>query len=372
MQDQRRTDVGIAISQSSSPVDLAPDYKKVLDSRWRFMEVEYELDFPVSFPAVAGVSGAGGIGVDRIDVIRHGLPFAPAIESSTDNYMDTTASKSSGLFTFADDEYVYVERQYLNQLGADAVTDEVSIRVYNLPILEEYSAKKELVAGSSSEQGDVGVKVLDGSDNSVQVGQDYPVGFSVDTTKKILSVHKHGVQDINRSYTSNLRMASVDVGTDIMTYTVLEGETFWLQTVGEEVRFLAVTGQGGAMPGGLTEGQPYYIIPMSSNSFRLATTKANAEAGTYVNITSSGSLPVGIFWSKTISNDEIVHDIGYPPTYLLAQVDEYAGKRRVAPFKETTNVVFANNRTIRIRGIQAVAMGEYAYVILKDPAEIIG
>lgn len=372
MEDQRRTDVGISISQSGSPVDLAPDYKKVLDSRWRFMEVEHELDFPVSFPAVAADTNGIGIRSNRVNVMRHGLPFTPAIEASTLNEPSQNVTAKYDLYTFADDEYIYIEGQYFATLGAAAISDVVSIRVYNLPILEEYSAKKELVAGSSSEQGDVGVKVLDGSDNSVQVGQDYPVGFSVDTTKKILSVHKHGVQDINRTFYSTLRMGSVDVNADTMTYTVLEGDTSWLQTVGEEVRFFAVTGQGGAMPGGLTEGQSYYIIPMSSNSFRFATSKANAEAGVYVNITSTGSAPVNINWNKTISNDEIVHDIGYPPTYLLARVEEYAGKRRVHPFKETLYIVFANNRTIRIRGIQAMATGEYAYVILKDPAEVIG
>ena len=371
MDNQRRADVGISISQSGSPVDMAPDYKKVLDSRWRFLEVAYEVDFPLRLPARAPDAGTTQRQTTRVNVLRHNLKFTPGFESGTLNYIifDPGAYE---LYTFSDDEFIYIEASYYPPDGARALSTTIPIRVYNLPVLEEYEAPKELVAGSSSEQGDVGVKVLDGSDRSVRVGDDYPVGFSVDTTKKILSIHKHGVKDINRTLMSDLNMVSANASTDVITYTVRSGYTSWLETPGSEVSFLAVTGLGGALPGGLSESNRYYTIPVSSNSFKVATTRENALNGVAVNITSAGSTPVNIYHRQQVTDDLIVHDVGYPPTYLLARVDEIDGKRRAHPFKETLYIVFANSRTIRIQGVQAQPQGLWAYVILKDPAEIVG
>src|SRR5262249_37742689 len=56
------------------------------------------------------------------------------------------------------------------------------------------------------------------------------------------------------------------------------------------------TGQGpvmvsssGTLPGGLSASTAYYIISANSNNIKLATSKANATAGTAVNITSVGT-----------------------------------------------------------------------------------
>lgn len=46
---------------------------------------------------------------------------------------------------------------------------------------------------------------------------------------------------------------------------------------------------GGALPTGLTVGEGYYVVLVDANTFRLATTRKNALAGTYVNITTDGT-----------------------------------------------------------------------------------
>lgn len=370
MDNQRRVDVGISISQSGSPVDLAPDYKKVLDSRWRFMEVEYELDYPLRLPAISP-SGSSFARIEvRVNILRHSLGFEPAIEVGASGGSNSNIGEYS-LSYWADDEWVYALATYTNTEGAKAINTTIPIRVYNLPILQEYSAPSELVAGSSSEQGDVGVKVLDGSDRSVQVGQNYPVGFSVDTTKKILSVHRHGVKHINKMLTAQGAITNVNTTTDVLTYSPTEGYSSWIQTAGSPVFF--IPRGGGALPAPLASGNQYFVIPNNSNSFKVATTKSNALAGTAVNITTAGTLPIDAFHDERVTDDLIYHDVGYPPTYLLARVDELPnGKMRVGPFTDISAVVYANNQTIRIQGVQAVVSGLFAYVILKDPAEIVG
>jgi hypothetical protein len=45
----------------------------------------------------------------------------------------------------------------------------------------------------------------------------------------------------------------------------------------------------GSVPGGLTSGTTYYVIPVTSTTIKLATSSANAIANTAINITSAGS-----------------------------------------------------------------------------------
>lgn len=60
--------------------------------------------------------------------------------------------------------------------------------------------------------------------------------------------------------------------------------------------------------GGLNGGQVYFVIKASSTTFRLATTKANAIAGVYINITSVG-LSTNYFLALTLKD--------YGQTYLI-------------------------------------------------------
>ncbi len=45
----------------------------------------------------------------------------------------------------------------------------------------------------------------------------------------------------------------------------------------------------GSLPGGLSLSTDYYVIKVNVNSYQVASSKANADAGTQVNITSTGS-----------------------------------------------------------------------------------
>lgn len=49
------------------------------------------------------------------------------------------------------------------------------------------------------------------------------------------------------------------------------------------------TNSGGALPTGITAGTNYYAIPIDANTLHIATTAANAIAGTFVNTSSTGT-----------------------------------------------------------------------------------
>lgn len=70
---------------------------------------------------------------------------------------------------------------------------------------------------------------------------------------------------------------------------------------GDKVK-LSVTGSN-TIPAGLTAGTIYYVIAISSTSIKLATTLANAQAGTAIDITSVGS---GFFTITVAATDAII------------------------------------------------------------------
>ncbi len=50
-----------------------------------------------------------------------------------------------------------------------------------------------------------------------------------------------------------------------------------------------VSNSGGGLPAGLSALTNYFVIPINANTFYLATTLANAQAGTHIDITTNGT-----------------------------------------------------------------------------------
>lgn len=72
---------------------------------------------------------------------------------------------------------------------------------------------------------------------------------------------------------------------------------------------VTVSNSGGGLPAGLSAGTVYFIIKVSSTTFKLATTIANAEAGTAIDITSNGT---GTQTVVTVNPGTIMH-FAYDP-----------------------------------------------------------
>jgi hypothetical protein len=84
---------------------------------------------------------------------------------------------------------------------------------------------------------------------------------------------------------------TADAGTDLCTYTSTANYPSNLLT-GTRVRLTTTT----TLPGGLATATDYYLIRMSDSTFELATTYANALAGTQINITDAGTGTHTITW----------------------------------------------------------------------------
>lgn len=72
---------------------------------------------------------------------------------------------------------------------------------------------------------------------------------------------------------------------------------------------------GGVIPGGLAPVTDYWVIVVSANVIKLATSSANALAGTAINITSNGTLPLQLLQGVPFA----VPRIAAPGTQILSQ-----------------------------------------------------
>lgn len=84
---------------------------------------------------------------------------------------------------------------------------------------------------------------------------------------------------------------SADAGTDVCTYTSTANIPSNI-LLGTRVRLTTTT----TLPGGLSLATDYYVIKVTDSTFKLATSYANAVAGTAINITDAGTGTHTITW----------------------------------------------------------------------------
>jgi len=84
---------------------------------------------------------------------------------------------------------------------------------------------------------------------------------------------------------------TADAGTDVCTYTSTANFPSNILT-GTRVRLTTT----GTLPGGLATATDYYVVRLTDATFELATTYANALAGTQINITDAGTGTHTITW----------------------------------------------------------------------------
>ena len=100
------------------------------------------------------------------------------------------------------------------------------------------------------------------------------------TKQKAIIWSKDNVNGLNVAYYSAAAAASaVDTAAETITLTSHKFQT------GDTVQ----VSTSGGLPSGLSASTTYYVIDASSNTIKLATTLANATAGTAINLTSQGS-----------------------------------------------------------------------------------
>lgn len=377
---------GISVTRQGVPIDRAADYQKVLDSRWRFMEVEFVVSQYTNLP-VGIANGFQGY-TQRTNIFRHNLGFVPAfhgswkpIGSGYESYItDGYHPDLLGAGLWADEEYLYFDRVVDSMTNSAALQIQASALIYNLPILEPYQAPTEVAVGTAPTKSNYGMRALDGSDSSVTVDGSASHGFSVDTKKKIISVNRVGQKWINDYIFDDGRVTAVNTTTDVFTVEDLGGQGGFASRIGlgwmkTGVPIVIYPNDGVTFPGPLSQGVSYYLIQLTETTFKLALSEADAKAGTAINITSTGSLPATIRRGATADDRRVAHGADYPPSFLFCETMlDYDRTKPIAAQSlkhySATPLVTADNTYLYFNGVQAVYAGLISYIVLKDPLEV--
>ncbi len=186
---------GITISQEGIDVDRALDSQKVLDSGWRYFETAFEVEVSV-----------GQLNFDVVKLFEHKLGFVPAFDCW---------NITLGVYVLADDfgglrankDTIYFDGQDVSNI--DHSNCKFLLRVYNVPILEEYEAPivgTLPVGGSVSSSMGIKIVALTGSIDHQELSE-----FTLNTRGKALSIQKTGVAVANAG-TSNLAVITHNIG----------------------------------------------------------------------------------------------------------------------------------------------------------------
>ena len=365
------------ISQEGIDVQRAADYQKVLDSRWRFMEVAHEIDLTITVPPLSSSVSTEQI----VDIFQHNLGFTPAFHGSflpLQTFNPNFDPELIGARIYCNGEKMFFNRHVDAGTPVSAMNIRVKATIYNLPILEAYEAPAEATSNVGRVESDIGVRALDGTDSTVDISDSSSYGFSVDTKKKVISINKVVSKWINSWVFDDGKITSIDTATDICTFT--EGDpgggfasntgTEWIQT---GVGLTISPADFATMPGPLTQGTTYYIIRISNTQFKLALSEANARAGIAIDLTSAGSLPAFIRRASTIDDTRVAHGAEYPPSFFFCEInDSVAWGRAVSTLRHisTTPLISADNNYLYFNGVQAVYARLLSVIILKDPMEL--
>lgn len=115
---------------------------------------------------------------------------------------------------------------------------------------------------------------------------------------KIGLYHRYS-PSLSQAYGFNVTDANVDISTNILTANGTVPQT------GSIARYLSAT----TVIGGLELYEDYYVIKLSSTTFKLAETKAEAIAGTAIDLTSKGSDGNNGFWMFDIVDYGQTHTV---------------------------------------------------------------
>lgn len=246
----------------------------------------------------------------------NGALYAGNVEVGSTRYKDRLYKSSGplGAITFMNSaqsgmltQFTVDSVRYLKTgMAIDVYTGGTDTKIYDFTISAVDKVNSKITVDSTIA---VAMTDVDATTNVITVGQDIatgtrvqltstsgvPGGLTASTTYYVINVSATTIKlattalnatnnvaiDItSKGQTQTFATGAVATGTDIITLG-----TTALLTTGMPIIFTSTT----AVPAGLTSGTVYYAIVLSSTTIKVATSVANAEAGTAVDITSQGT-----------------------------------------------------------------------------------
>jgi flagellin-like hook-associated protein FlgL len=211
-----------------------------------------------------GASQSSTTGSITLGSVANAAILADGLDSSDSNYVKTfgiapiTLSASNNALSIS--------------INSGATTT-VSVAAGTYTTMSEFAAAVQSAIDNSPQlTGQVTVGALQDSSTPYGHGLTFtsPDGYSIDYSGTLIS------DALERTVATT----AVNTTTEVITMT---GHSF---STGDAVKYSA---NGGTALGGLTDTATYYVIKVSNDTFKLATTSANATAGTAIDLTGTGN-----------------------------------------------------------------------------------
>lgn len=187
------TDFGAEITQQGLNVTDASDDQKVLDTRWKTLDIFDEPNFSqtVTFPV------SGGATRSYITIYSHEQGFLPAFDYVVNNFTMSDPSANQDIQLYTDSQNIYLIPQITSSLSSVTVEIDITLRVLTLPITEEYQAPVvqgvPLNVNSSSGEG---VEFLKPSSAGIDISTANPEQLDFSTRLRPLNILQHGTTTI--------------------------------------------------------------------------------------------------------------------------------------------------------------------------------
>lgn len=182
----------MTVSQQGVDVNTATDSQKVIDTRWRYMDILVEKKMVVpSFTQPSSVvlyqHNFGKKYAFSIYVIDSDAYFSDWSQSGGPGVNDLTFS--GGVYT--DNNAIKISGFFNDSYGISGKN--ILLRIYNVPITEEYSAPQDVtLAKSISKTSNYGVKIQSRTSHNTLRSNEL-TDYSLNTQSKALAIHRTGL-----------------------------------------------------------------------------------------------------------------------------------------------------------------------------------
>lgn len=376
---------GLEFSQEGIPIQRAADYQKVLDDRWPFLDIAFEQEIPIEYEIKANATSYAW----SLLIYEHNLGFLPGftyrlLEGS---FFDSFGSRAVWVVSTA--KGIYLRGEYFGGDPASKLVMRLFIRCFAVDMLTPFKSPVEHgVPRVRTKSRKYGVKFLKPRLNPERFEGDEMSDFSIHNDAKALAVQQIGQLDLNPwARYDQINVTAIDTTADTLTIALQNANDSmgWVTQAGQAVQYFPqdfIT-----YPNPLNNSSTYYVIPVGTNTIKLANSYQNALQGVAINLLSAGALPgtLSAADNSAAPGNLFYHDVGYPPTYMLAEyslADDRAtdtlkyleGQNVINSLSDGFDVGYTQSttETLAFTGAQAVATGRYAIMVLKDPIEVVG
>ena len=182
---------GIIFTQEGIPIKQSSDYQRVLDTRWKTMEIAFEKYVDISYENWV-------TGRNNIEVFIHGFNYLPAFEFFQDK--DTLEGNTTVLAGQHVSDYIIgtVDKIFVPifKLAGDpstALRVKGFLRIYRVDITGDYKAPSTSSRSTLPIKSKYGVKIIDSDDGYKDFDSREVYKYLQNSKEKTLGIHQHGV-----------------------------------------------------------------------------------------------------------------------------------------------------------------------------------